>query len=195
MVFFRIAWRSMAGWELTWASVCHMVTLGGCFSSLCRNISTQWGLQPFRQLVPVVHYIRSLFTTLVSGNTLFSFLKQPHMLGHHYHMSYSPPLLGLNSLRFFRSSLQKHLLTFLLFLLLLFEHWLVQIFHGNAAGNLTEDCRQGLGITKQNQRTVLRAGCTCRFIHPRMVFPFFQCHRQLKTILTPRYFLENCCIE
>lgn len=179
LVLFRRSWRSMAGWELKWASACLMVTLERCFSSLFRNISTRWDLQPFRQLVPVVHYVCSLFTTLGSENMLFSFLKQHHILGDHYHMSYSPSLLGLNSLQFFWSVLTD---TFAKFLIVPTILWTL------VSPNLSwkccwkpdEDCSRGLGITKQNQRIVSHAGCTCRSSLPRTVFPFFQYHGQLK---------------
>lgn len=65
-------------------------------------------------------------------------------------------------------------------LLLLFEQWLVRIFPGMAAEDLTEDCSRGLSITEQNQRIASHADCACRFIHPRIVFPLLQSHAQLK---------------
>lgn len=114
LVLYKRAWRSMAGRQPKWAFACSVVTVERCFSSFFRNISTPWDLQPFRQLVPVVHCIHSLFTTLGSETTLLFFLKQPHIPADHYHMSYSPFLLGLNSLQFFWSVLTDTFVKFLI---------------------------------------------------------------------------------
>lgn len=192
LVVYGRAWRSMAGRQPKWASASSVVTLERCFSSFFRNVSTPWDLQPFRQLVPVVHYIHSLFTTLGSETTLFSFLKQPHIPADHYQLSYSPFLLGLKSLQFFWFVITDTLAKFLI----IPTAFIWRLFGPNPSWKLFwKPAAWALALVSRTKEFVCVLVVLGGLSTPEWYFPFFSTMGSSGSLVVPRYSLGTCSVE